>query len=251
MALVLNIWTSLLLGILYMFFSAFPIVFTAHGFNLEQKGLTFIGIGVGIIIATAVNPLFSHQVARRAERRNAELPPAERTPPPPEDHLLKGLYGAVICPLALFWFAFTTYPSVHWVVPIIASVPFGFGMVLAYSSTFTFLVDAYRPYAASALAANSFMRSALAGAFPLFTVQSTSLPPPTPLSVPIVIVCLLIIPTLQCIIVSAHNGPLRYARSSYWRLLHSRTYSNGNLLPRIPFPSLLFPGCRLLFPPAH
>ncbi|KAG9054970.1 hypothetical protein FS842_003636 [Serendipita sp. 407] len=171
MALVLNIWTSLLLGILYMFFSAFPIVFTAHGFNLEQKGLTFIGIGVGIIIATAVNPLFSHQVARRAERRNAELPPAERTPPPPEDHLLKGLYGAVICPLALFWFAFTTYPSVHWVVPIIASVPFGFGMVLAYSSTFTFLVDAYRPYAASALAANSFMRSALAGAFPLFTVQ--------------------------------------------------------------------------------
>jgi hypothetical protein len=46
----------------------------------------------------------------------------------PEDHLAKGLYGAIICPFALFWFAFTTYTSVHWVVPIIASIPFGFGM---------------------------------------------------------------------------------------------------------------------------
>lgn len=172
MALALNTWTSILLGILYMFFSAFPIVFSQHGFNLQEKGLTFLGIGLGIIVATSMNPLFTAQVARRNERRYAHLPPGEhRPPPPPEEHLIKGLYGAVLCPLALFWFAFTTYPSVHWIVPIIASVPFGFGMVLAYSSTFTFLVDVYRPFAASAMASNSFMRSALAAAFPLFTTQ--------------------------------------------------------------------------------
>jgi hypothetical protein len=163
MALVLNIWTSILLGILYMFFSAFPIVFTAHGFDLEEKGLTFIGIGIGIIIATACNPLFLRHYIRTAEKLGKH--------PPPEEHLVKGLYGAVICPIALFGFAFTTYTSVHWIVPIIFSVPFGFGIVLAFSSTFTFLVDAYRPYAASAMASNSFMRSALAAGFPLFTTQ--------------------------------------------------------------------------------
>ncbi|KIM23576.1 hypothetical protein M408DRAFT_332296 [Serendipita vermifera MAFF 305830] len=163
MALALNTWTSILLGILYMFFSAFPIVFTAHGFNLQEKGLTFIGIGVGILAATLCDPLFQRRHSRITERLGKK--------PPPEEHLVKGLYGAVICPIALFWFAFTTYPSVHWIVPIIASVPFGFGMVLAYSSTFTFLVDAYRPYAASAMASNSFMRSALAAGFPLFTTQ--------------------------------------------------------------------------------
>lgn len=41
-----------------------------------------------------------------------------------------------------------------------------------FSGVFTFLVDAYPLYAASALAANSFARSSFAAAFPLFGVQS-------------------------------------------------------------------------------
>ena len=45
-------------------------------------------------------------------------------------------------------------------------------MLLVFSGVFTFLVDAYPMYAASALAANSFARSSFAAAFPLFGVQS-------------------------------------------------------------------------------
>lgn len=48
--------------------------------------------------------------------------------------------------------------------------------VLVYSGIFTFLVDAYPSYAASALAANSFTRSTFAGVFPLFGTQSESRP---------------------------------------------------------------------------
>ena len=47
-------------------------------------------------------------------------------------------------------------------------------MLLVFSGVFTFLVDAYPLYAASALAANSFARSSFAAAFPLFGVQSES-----------------------------------------------------------------------------
>ena len=43
-----------------------------------------------------------------------------------------------------------------------------FRLILVYSGIFTFLVDAYPLYAASALAANSFARSTFAAAFPLF-----------------------------------------------------------------------------------
>lgn len=39
---------------------------------------------------------------------------------------------------------------------------------MIFSGVFTFLVDAYPLYAASALAANSFSRSMFAAAFPLF-----------------------------------------------------------------------------------
>lgn len=45
-------------------------------------------------------------------------------------------------------------------------------MLFVFSGVFTFLVDAYPLYAASALAANSFARSSFAAAFPLFGVQS-------------------------------------------------------------------------------
>lgn len=48
--------------------------------------------------------------------------------------------------------------------------------ILVYSGIFTFLVDAYPLYSASALAANSFMRSSFGGIFPLFGIQSKSTP---------------------------------------------------------------------------
>ena len=48
--------------------------------------------------------------------------------------------------------------------------------ILVYSGIFTFLVDAYPTYSASALAANSFMRSSFGGIFPLFGIQSKSIP---------------------------------------------------------------------------
>ena len=80
-----------------------------------------------------------------------------------------GQVGGVLIPIGLFWIAFTTYRSVHWIVPIIASVPFGMGIVYSFSSTFTYLITAYRPIAASVLASNSFVRSCFAASFPLFT----------------------------------------------------------------------------------
>ena len=87
----------------------------------------------------------------------------------PESRLVMGQAGAILIPIGLFWIAFTTYKSVHWIVPIIGSIPLGTGICFAFSSTFTYLVTAYRPIAASVLASNSFLRSCFACAFPLFT----------------------------------------------------------------------------------
>lgn len=47
-------------------------------------------------------------------------------------------------------------------------------IILVFSGIFTFLVEAYPLYAASALSANAFARCSFAGAFPLFGVQSES-----------------------------------------------------------------------------
>lgn len=45
---------SLILGILYLTFQAFPIIFAGkHGFNVGETGLSFLGVFVGLIIAMA------------------------------------------------------------------------------------------------------------------------------------------------------------------------------------------------------
>ncbi|KAJ6625787.1 major facilitator superfamily domain-containing protein [Mycena sp. CBHHK59/15] len=161
MALLLDIWTALLLGILYLTFQAFPLIFEdVHHFNVQTTGLTFLGIGIGMAAALATQPLWNRLYNREANKYGGKAPP--------ESHLLMGQLGGILVPLALYWLAFTTYPSVHWVVPIIASVPFGSGVFFVFTSTFTYLVTAYRPIAASAMAANSALRSVFAAAFPLF-----------------------------------------------------------------------------------
>ena len=54
---------ALVLGIQYLTFQAFPIVFErGHGFSMQQTGMTFIGMGVGLLIGLAVMPLF-HEYA--------------------------------------------------------------------------------------------------------------------------------------------------------------------------------------------
>jgi hypothetical protein len=82
-----------------------------------------------------------------------------------------GKVSAIACPVGLILMGLTSFSHVHWIVPIIFSSFFGMGVVFAYTATLTYLVDAYRPVAASALASNSFMRNMTAGGFPLFGVQ--------------------------------------------------------------------------------
>lgn len=167
MCLMLCLFSAILLGILYLFFGAFHNIFgDVYGFNLWQTGVAFLGILVGMVAGSATDPLWS--------RVNARLLRANGDQPEPEFRLPPAVAGAVLVPVGLFIFAWTTYSTVHWIVPIIGSGLFGMGTLLVFTGIFTFLVDAYPHYAASAMAANAFARCTLAAAFPLFGLQMYS-----------------------------------------------------------------------------
>ncbi|KAF8707047.1 hypothetical protein AX14_013060 [Amanita brunnescens Koide BX004] len=161
MAVLLDLWCALLLGILYLVFQVFPVVFGGlHHFSMQLTGLTFLGIGTGIFFAFGTQPFWNRHFSRQVEKYGGM--------PPPEVHLVMAQVGAILVPLSLFSTAFTTYRHVHYIAPIIASLPFGSGIFLVFKSVFIYLVIAYRPIAASALALNSTMRLTFAAVFPLF-----------------------------------------------------------------------------------
>jgi len=165
----LCLFSSILLGILYLFFGAFNLVFTeVYKFELWQVGLSFLGLLIGMLLAIASDPIWHYNYLRLVNKKEKET--GERKSEP-EYRLPPAIFGSWFCVVGLFWFGWTIYPSVHWIVPIIATGFFGFGVILVFSGVFTFLVEAYPLYAASALSANSFARSSFAGAFPLFGIQ--------------------------------------------------------------------------------
>jgi multidrug resistance protein len=165
--LLISIYMAIIYGTLYMLFGAFPIVFQQNrGWSQGIGGLAFSGIAVGMIAGVVYSIFDNKRYANVEKRHNGEAPPEARLPP--------AMVGAVALPIGMFWFAWTNYPSIHWIVCIVASAPFGFGMVLVFLSAVNYLIDSYTIYAASVLAANSVLRSLFGAAFPLFTNQMYS-----------------------------------------------------------------------------
>lgn len=160
--LLLSIYMAIIYGTLYMLFSAFPIVYEGHrGWSQGITGLSFLGVMVGMLGAVVYSIWDNKRYMRAAEKEGGFAPPEARLPP--------CLIGSIALPIGLFWFAWTNYPSIHWMVSITAGVPFGFGMVLVFLSVMNYLIDSYTIFAASVLAANAVLRSLCGTAFPLFT----------------------------------------------------------------------------------
>lgn len=126
MCFLLCLFSAILLGILYLFFSAFPLVFgTNHGFTLSQTGMAFLGILVGMLIGILTDPLWRKNHEKLVTRRwyaTGEIGGSE-----PEYRLPPAIAGGIVVPVGLFLFGWTTYTSIHWIVPIIGAAVFGMG----------------------------------------------------------------------------------------------------------------------------
>lgn len=67
MCLNLCVFSAILLGVLYLFFGAFNIVFTNnHNFELWQVGLSFLGILIGMLVGIATDPWYEPRTRRHS-----------------------------------------------------------------------------------------------------------------------------------------------------------------------------------------
>ncbi|GAB7349522.1 hypothetical protein MBLNU459_g0227t1 [Dothideomycetes sp. NU459] len=156
--LAMSLYMSLCYGVLYLLFTTFTFVFTKnYGFSESNVGLTYIALGVGSLFGLLVLGVASDKILKYLTARNGGgMKPEYRLPP-------------VICsgpfiPVGLFIYGWTAEHHVQWAVPLFGTLLVGFGIIGAFLSIQTYLVDAFPLYAASAIAANTVLRS-LFGAF--------------------------------------------------------------------------------------
>ncbi|KAJ5621126.1 hypothetical protein N7510_005110 [Penicillium lagena] len=160
------IYNGFLYGLVYLFNEAIPLVFgppKGHPFNTGQQGLVFLGLAIGPLIAFCFYPLQERYYLRRVSENDGKGVPEARM------WMARG--GAMLIPISLFWFGWTSYRSVHWIVPIIASSLFGAGIYIVILSILNYVVDSYQTYSASALAGVILVRNIVGAGFPLFATQ--------------------------------------------------------------------------------
>ncbi|KXX73556.1 hypothetical protein MMYC01_210066 [Madurella mycetomatis] len=85
----------------------------------------------------------------------------------PERRLPAMMVGSVLFARRQFTTGWTSKPEIHWIVPAIGLVMLGTGFFTIFQAALNYLVDTFTVYAASAVAANTFLRSCFACAFPL------------------------------------------------------------------------------------
>jgi MFS family permease len=160
----ISLYMSILYGLLYMFFVAYPIVYQGgKGWNAGSTGLMFIPLAIGVVMSAACSPFVNKHYLSLYTKYSGK--------PPAEVRLIPMMFSCWFIPIGLFIFAWTSYPSIHWIGPAIGGWPVGFGFIFLYNSANNYLVDTYQHQAASALAAKTFIRSLWGAATVLFTEQ--------------------------------------------------------------------------------
>ncbi|GAB1204640.1 hypothetical protein APSETT445_003302 [Aspergillus pseudonomiae] len=160
----LAIYMAFVYGILYLMSSTFPALWTSPEYYNESTGiggLNYISLGIGYCLGSQICARLNDLIYRRLKSRNSGTgKPEFRTP------LLS--IAAILNPVGLFIYGWTAQTHCHWIVPNIGAMLLAMGNIVAMQCIQTYIVDAYTRFAASAMAAGSFLRSIAGFAFPLF-----------------------------------------------------------------------------------
>ncbi|KAF7197523.1 Efflux pump radE [Pseudocercospora fuligena] len=155
------IYAAFVYGVLYLLYTTFTFVFEEYyGFSSSNVGLTYLGSGIGMFLGLFLIGGASDKLLKsKAAKHDGELKPEYR--------LLPLMYTAWLIPVGLFIYGWTTQYREQWAIPLFGTLLFGIGIIAALICIQQYLIDAYTLYAASAVAANTVLRSIVGGLLPL------------------------------------------------------------------------------------
>jgi DHA1 family multidrug resistance protein-like MFS transporter len=164
--LLLSIYMAFVYGLLYLFLTFYPFVFQGvHGMSPGVGGLPYFGMIMGEVFAGLYIVIDVPSYNRKLKANNNVPIPEWRLPPV--------IIGGVLFGVGLLWFGWTGYrQDIHWIAPTLSGLFTGFGIMSIFLQCLNYLIDSYLMFAASAIAANTFLRSLCGAGFPLFATVS-------------------------------------------------------------------------------
>ncbi|KAF1998002.1 MFS general substrate transporter [Amniculicola lignicola CBS 123094] len=157
----MSLYVAVNYGILYLLFTTITFVFEdQYHFSAGSIGLSFLGTGIGMLAGMMVLGVMSDKIIKK-HMAKGNVKPEHRLP------FILTLPGGIALPIGIFVYGWTADKHVHWVVPIIGTAFIGLGNLSSMMTIQTYLVDAFTLHAASAIAANTILRSVFGAVLPL------------------------------------------------------------------------------------
>ena len=117
-------------AVFYMLLEIFPDIFEGiYGFTPGESGVAFVMMFGGSIISNILGYLYdrvAQNIVRRHPNKHAEYL-----------RLPLACIGGPSFVIALFWLGWTSRPSIHWIVPLLSMIPYGF----AYQMIFMAMIN--------------------------------------------------------------------------------------------------------------
>ncbi|CZR66736.1 related to TPO4-Proposed vacuolar polyamine transporter [Phialocephala subalpina] len=137
-----------------------------YHFTQYQVGMAFGALLVGSFVSIPIIAAFDKLTYQKARSEALRLGKTVA----PEMRLYPAMVGSITLPISLFWLAWTGKSSIHWIVPTLSGILFGFSYVVNVMCLPVYNNDVYGArFGASVLAASTFIRFLLSSSFLLFT----------------------------------------------------------------------------------
>ncbi|WRT65586.1 uncharacterized protein IL334_002531 [Kwoniella shivajii] len=169
-----SMYYAYLYGIIYLFLTTLPLLFGRPPFSQSDLfsyqwtqnvlPLAYLAIGLGFFSTVIIAANYQDKIYKYLSLKNGDKGQ-------PEYRLVLTQIGMILLPIGLFIYGWTADSQTHWIAPIIGQYIIGVGLVLPFNTIQNFLVDAFHPYSAAAIAGATASRSIVACILPLFATE--------------------------------------------------------------------------------
>jgi hypothetical protein len=147
----LSLYCAYTFTLIFILFTTFTQVFEEqYGFSTQVSGLSYLGLGIGFILALLSFAKVSN--LHRAVWQKKNMWTAEK-------HLVPMIVVSPLTAIGFFWYGWSVQEHTHWIVPILGTGLIAIGFMYTMLPAQLYLVDSFGAgAAASALAANLILR---------------------------------------------------------------------------------------------